>query len=264
MAAQRAIAAASPSWIAQNRLRGALQSPIRRVSIPVCSSATAKASSATRGVDQTNSATSSISRSWLVKTLRQVRMLAGVSLCQRVRNAIGCSAVIHVEKNSSSLRAFRAGFRVPVARGEALACEIVRPTLVRARCDNNSLRFYRENGVHVCHLTGLDPDAGFASLVLQPCDQTEVFVAARKIDLPIKLPSKLGRMAEQGHIVPSLSGHRSRLQSCRAGTDDGDAPSFCGLRRTPARLALLPELRIVDFSKRLAGVYLAPTKIVVA
>src|SRR5262245_29275962 len=195
---------------------------------------------------------------------RRQQKETGVSLRQCIRNAVGCSAMIHVEKSSCSLQAFFAGLRVPVARGETLACEIVRPTLVRAGCDNNPLRFHSEYGVHVCHLTGLDPDTGFAGLLLQPCDQTEVFVAARKIDLPIKLPSKLGRAAEQGHIVASLRGDRGRLQSCRAGTDDGDAPSFFRLRRTPARLALLPELRIVDFSKRLAGVYLAPTKIVVA
>ncbi len=171
--------------------------------------------------------------------------------------------MIHVEQNSSSLQTFRGGLRIPIARGETLASEIFRPPLVRAGCDNNSLGFDREYGVHVCHLTGLDPDAGFAGLLFQPCDQTVVFVAAGKTDLPIKLPPKLGRTAEQGHIVASLSRHYGRLQSCRAGTDDGDAPSFWRHRRTPARLALLPELRIVHFSKRFAGVYLAPTKIIV-
>jgi hypothetical protein len=64
-----------------------------------------------------------------------------VSLRQCIRNAIGCGAVIHVEKNGSSLQTVSAGLRFPVARRKTLACEVVGPTLVRAGRDNDFLRF---------------------------------------------------------------------------------------------------------------------------
>src|SRR6476660_6540173 len=70
---QIAMAAASPSWMAQSRLRGETQSPTKRVSTPACRKGGANPSLATRGVDHRNRPTFGISHARPLKTLRHVR-----------------------------------------------------------------------------------------------------------------------------------------------------------------------------------------------
>ena len=100
--------------------------------------------------------------------------------------------MIHVEENGSSFESPLGGLWMPITRRKTPACEIVGPPLVRPGRHDDALRIDLEYGFDVSRLTGFDLDAGFARLPFQPCNQTAVFAAARKTNLPVKLPANLG------------------------------------------------------------------------
>src|SRR3954471_16768907 len=142
--------------MAQRRLRGAMQSPISLTSMPMAQSCFATASSATRGVDHTNTPTSSMSgkdiapgepatanrnrlrrqndlgirfiepavnanRAAIVDVARNLLTRCeqdepAIVARERVRHSIGCGTVIHVEQHRRRIHAAAMRARLPVAR----------------------------------------------------------------------------------------------------------------------------------------------------